>query len=310
VVADLLLFGWAGVFIFFPISGYCIAAATERADGIGAIDFMRRRWRRIFPPYWASMLVAVAVGAAALAFNRGTAGDLVPDNAVTWIAALTLTQTFVGADGVVNPVYWSLCYEEQFYLVMAAGLFLARGYRWCLWAGVSVLAAIYVSAESLTTGVPGLFLQHWLEFALGVSAFVWLHRPAERRWAIVTLAAATVALCSVGDYLPLAISVVTSAAMIGLQPHQSRLFGRRVVRWLARIGPFSFSLYLVHVPVGGRVVNLFRRVSGEPDAALWITPLAVAVSVAAAWAFYVLVERRFLNQRAGVPAAAPISVPA
>src|SRR5437867_496366 len=51
---------WAGVPAFFVISGYCIAATADSTRRRGsASQYFRRRLRRIFPPYWACLLLAL-----------------------------------------------------------------------------------------------------------------------------------------------------------------------------------------------------------------------------------------------------------
>src|SRR5262245_4800425 len=44
-----------GVMLFFVISGYCIAAAVDASArrGTPIADYVWRRFRRIFPPFWA-----------------------------------------------------------------------------------------------------------------------------------------------------------------------------------------------------------------------------------------------------------------
>ena len=51
---------WVGVPMFFVISGYCITAACEnaRVKGFNAWNYVKRRFRRIYPPYWAAMLLS------------------------------------------------------------------------------------------------------------------------------------------------------------------------------------------------------------------------------------------------------------
>ena len=55
---------WAGVPIFFVISGYCISATADsaRRKGLPARTYFWRRFRRIFPPYWIFLMAAVTVG--------------------------------------------------------------------------------------------------------------------------------------------------------------------------------------------------------------------------------------------------------
>src|SRR5262249_14758963 len=60
------VFGWGpyAVQVFFIISGFCIAAAAERARAkeSSLARFMKRRVRRIAPPYLASVALALAIG--------------------------------------------------------------------------------------------------------------------------------------------------------------------------------------------------------------------------------------------------------
>ena len=60
------------------------------------------------------------------------------------------------------------------------------------------------------------------------------------------------------------------------------------------MGAFSYSLFLVHVPVGGRLGNLLDRMSWP---AWLIVTGAVAASIAAAWIFHRLVEAPTMQSR-------------
>ena len=289
--ARALLAGWAGVFIFFPISGYCIFAAVSRRENARVGAFLRRRWFRIAPPYWASMALAVGLAAAALPFNHQTLVEYHVGPAI-WLSAITLTQGFTTHAGVVNPVYWSLCYEEQFYLVMALTLVVSARRRLDLLLAVTVAAVLYVTGAwpaSLT--VTGLFLKYWTAFASGLAAFAWLNLPGSRRWAAAVLVLTGIAAVKTADP-GLLVSLAAAIVFIALKPFDEALASTRVGAVLIRVGLFSYSLYLIHVPLGGRVVNLFRRFD-----TIWLLPslLGIIASVVGGWAFYRLVERHFLN---------------
>jgi peptidoglycan/LPS O-acetylase OafA/YrhL len=283
--------GWLGVFIFFPISGYCILAALQSPANRTFGAFLTRRWRRIMPPYWASIAVAVAVGFAALPFNRGSAADLLLPHHL-WPAVLTLTQVFTDQSNVINPVYWSLCYEEQFYFVMAVMLAAPASRRGVLLAVLTAIAAVYVS-PAWPWRVRGLFLEYWMCFATGCAAYLWLHEKSARMWAaaILTIAGGIGVLTA---NIALLMSVGVAIALVALAPYDSVLARTRSVAALMAVGTFSFSLYLVHVPIGGRVTNLLTRVAWPPYV---IVPVSCAVSLGAAWLFYLMVERRTLRAR-------------
>lgn len=291
-LGDVLLHGWAGVYLFFPISGYCILAAVEspRARTLGR--FLARRWRRIFPPYWASIALAVGVALAALPWNHGTIAELVKPP-WQWLAIATLTQLLARVPHDVNVVYWSLTYEEQFYLVMAASLLLGPRARRPALLALSIASVAYrLPANALRP--PGLFLDRWMEFAVGMAVFDFAEGGARRAWAtaLLALGAATVALAHDRQ---MAISLAVALALIALRPVDERLAATRTMRSLGRLGAISYSLYLVHVPIGGRVVNLLRR--ALPTSVWLVAGAGVAASVLVAIAFHHFVERRFLDAR-------------
>ncbi len=55
--------GYLGVPLFFVISGFCLAAsaASSRRNNESALSFLKRRFRRIYPPLWCSMIVVAAL---------------------------------------------------------------------------------------------------------------------------------------------------------------------------------------------------------------------------------------------------------
>ena len=77
-----------------------------------------------------------------------------------------------------------------------------------------------------------------------------------------------------------------SMALLLLAIHRPHAFPRQ----LMAVGTISYSLYLIHVPIGGRVINLFSRF--QPNTWQWlvISLLAGLISLVAAWVFYRLVE--------------------
>src|SRR5438477_9981607 len=48
--------GWAGVPVFFVVSGVCIHLSHRRSPDQSWVSFFRRRWWRIVPPYLAALL--------------------------------------------------------------------------------------------------------------------------------------------------------------------------------------------------------------------------------------------------------------
>jgi peptidoglycan/LPS O-acetylase OafA/YrhL len=78
-----------------------------------------------------------------------------------WVAVLTLTQGLAGMPMAVNGVYWSLCFEEQFYFLVAFTLLAPARHRWHWLMGVTVLSGLYrFSQWPAELRWDGLFLEH------------------------------------------------------------------------------------------------------------------------------------------------------
>jgi peptidoglycan/LPS O-acetylase OafA/YrhL len=62
-------------------------------------------------------------------------------------------------------------------------------------------------------------------------------------------------------------------------------------RWAMFIGGLSYSLYLVHVPIGGRVINIGKRFAGGAVYEFFLVAAALALSFAVALLLAKTVER-------------------
>jgi peptidoglycan/LPS O-acetylase OafA/YrhL len=181
--------GALGVWMFFVISGYCIANTAAHSLATGRRGWVTSRVRRIFPPMWASALLAAASSLfAAFLVHRGTLAhsdlaslDLPHQTAAFFATNLTLTQELFhqlvhpGTRAVpyLSGVYWSLCYEVGFYAIVAAFLMWSRrhGDARRLLNGLHVVTALCLAAMLVAPrSVPYPF-DLWPHFGLGVLLF-------------------------------------------------------------------------------------------------------------------------------------------
>lgn len=105
--------GSLGVFLFFVISGYLITTLLlrerEHTSDISLKSFYLRRAFRILPPFYVYVLFLVVLGAT---------GHLAMMDRQQLIATLTLTANYSRHESLWALEHiWSLCIEEQFYLV-------------------------------------------------------------------------------------------------------------------------------------------------------------------------------------------------
>ena len=103
--------GWVGVDLFFVLSGYLIAnqllAGLARGEHVSLKAFYARRGLRTWPTFW-------VVLAAYFMFPAFMGGKTPPP---LW-TFLSFTQNFGLQPGTAFSHAWSLCIEEQFYLVL------------------------------------------------------------------------------------------------------------------------------------------------------------------------------------------------
>lgn len=314
--------GHQAVMIFFVISGYCIGAAAEssRRGGMSFPTFMMRRARRIYPPY----LLAVAFFVVTRAIKAATGGpnDLARPWWV-WLQNLTLTQ-WVSlpfhpvADASQNKTlivtaFWSLNYEEQFYLVIALGLLLAVRYRSSLVPGVVASGLVGLAWNLIWPSgwITGVFIEYWAHFTIGVLLFAVLCLWPSRfsRGTFLVTVSALLAYCAFKCYLLAEgtelqrrayseLSVVSAFALLLFFARPLSAAVSRHLLWqpVAALGAISYSLYLVHQFNLTLVDSVANRLvpAGWTDLRL----LAMAVlELVIATAFWYCCERPFLNRR-------------
>lgn len=125
--------GFAGVDIFFVISGFIMAWTTREMSGSGeAFSFLRRRAARIYSGYWPFFLLAVVIFAWANA-------DHFQDSDVLKSAFLWPTNRLLLA------VSWTLIFELYFYLCFTVLTALSPRSR----KGILIFAFVVVCAWSV-----------------------------------------------------------------------------------------------------------------------------------------------------------------
>jgi peptidoglycan/LPS O-acetylase OafA/YrhL len=310
-----------GVPMFFVISGYCIAATTDstRRRSEPPSDYFRRRFRRIYPPYFAVLALQVLLMLAVDCWlvpgllSRSVVPFRRPWTVSPWQAVgnLTLTESWrylvIGDDRayILNHA-WTLCYEEQFYLVM--GLLLLACPRRLFAGAAAITVGCLVARHALPRfghQVPdGVFFDgQWLLFAAGILVYYRLNYAAPRaRWlgdAVMVLGIPYAMRCAMPD---LVMGLVFALILSWLHRWDEALASSRALRPLGFCGAICYSLYLTHSSVVRAMSQWLYNVGvRDPLATLLVTvPACTALALLVAWPFYLLVERRFLNPARGL----------
>ncbi|RIK14358.1 MAG: acyltransferase [Acidobacteria bacterium] len=324
--------GFAGVDVFFVISGYLITGLlVKEATGTGRVSlvqFYARRARRLLPA--ASLVLAATALAAWWLLPRSARGELGTDvvgatlYVVNWVLA-GREVNYLAEDSPPSLLqhYWSLSVEEQFYVVwpllIMAVLWAAR--RWRLrflrLLGVAltlvVLASLVLSVvQTASSPATAYFATTTRAWQLGTGALLVLITPSLARlprraahllaWAGLAAIGATVVVVDGGTPWPgsaallptLGTAAVIAAGVRAPDSPAARLLGRPPMLFL---GALSYGLYLWHWPALRLLAEL------RPDAGLTARLAVAGLSVLLAWASLHLVENpiRFHRRLARVP---------
>lgn len=166
-----LTYGWAGVAVFFVISGFCIHLSWRRNSVGGIKAFYARRFFRVYPPYFLALCLFTIMVLWRGAPLRETATQLATHAGLVHNAA---GRWFFG----INPSFWSIAVEWQLYLLYPILLWMVKHSGWRTTLGIVGLVEVgmrfLASYEgvvrnqdlpvSLSTGLP---MYYWFSWTLG-----------------------------------------------------------------------------------------------------------------------------------------------
>lgn len=299
--------GWLGVHIFFVVSGYCIAAAVDTgiSRGRSVVGFLRDRAFRIYPTYWMALVFLVVIGALTAPFIRRSPASALPQSWPDFLADIFLVQPFF-TDEFFLLVSWSLAYEVCFYVMCAAGM-------WLLIAQWPTMLVLGLGGALALLGLvwPNVPfpLGLWPEFYLGVLSFAFLRARqagnSRDAWlaGVVGLGLIAVGVTIKSSY-PLTMfttASVTALGLVVLHPFDKPMSEAKWLKPLACLGVISYSLYLVHLVVVSKIMNLSKRFVIIDS--FWVLPVVLAATAAAIVAgaiFYRFIEAPLEMWRKGL----------
>lgn len=279
-----MIFGTLGVNIFFLISGYVIPISLKAGAHSPIRIFMIRRFWRLYPAYWLSMGLALALGGMA--------------EAPAIAANASMVQRYLGFEDLI-PVYWSLSLELAFYgltVTLFAVGWLQRPRPLTVFT-VSAMAATIASAaaaEYLHIRAPAGAMLFLLLMVFGT----WLRlgdATGPRKIAMVAAMLLTqIVTCWIfygngwrGFTWDNMLAKHALAVALFLLLAQRRFMAFRP---LAFVGMVSYPLYLIHYPLAGIIFAPFVQFSPVIG---WIAVFAAIIALAAA--VHYGVERPFIQ---------------
>lgn len=315
-------FAHQAVVVFFILSGWLVGGSlldrccAQHALRDYAIDRVTRLWIVLLPAFL--LMLALGLGSGAIDAARPSLASDNPWSLTTLLGNLAGVQTMAVPEFGGNFPLWSLAYETWYYVLFPLLLLSVRGGAFNLRLGAALAAVLILLA--LSTDIALYFLV-WLMGA-GASR-IRLDMGRRQQWLCA------LAFVSLAVYLRLrGLNDDLNARALPQDLLYSLLFllclcsaGRRDTAPLRRLAPvaaffadFSFTLYVLHVPLQ-HMLWTYRggvQLSPQQPASIAVYAAMLAVVVSLSYLFHLPFEaqtarlRRFIKQRLPARAGKPL----
>lgn len=313
--------GHYAVALFIVVSGFCLALPVIRAGGVlrgGAIGFLRRRARRILPPYYFSFLLSLILVWTLIGNDIGSYWDIsVPVDRAGYLGHIFLAQDVVGRNQA-DPPLWSVAIEWRIYFLFPLLILCWHRFGvaktvittvWLSYAGFVATCFIGWTARGANVQFVGLFALGTLGATIAFAdREPWITVRGRFPWgALAALSALTLIVVhevggrAVSPARPLLDVVLglfgLSLLVAASRPGENRLRRFLGARPLAFLGAFSYSVYLVHAPLlqvvwryGVRPFHL-----AEVPMLLVVGLVVIPVVIVGSYLFFLVCERPFMS---------------
>lgn len=257
-------YGWLAVELFFMISGFVILLS---ADGRGIAGFVASRVGRLFPAYWACIVLTAGLQQVWSGGRRTTLTET--------LVNLTMVQDLFEVTGV-QVVFWTLLVELKFYLLVFVVLAIGPLTR----NRVLAFATLWPLAGWAAQEFGAHWLADWLVpnyapyFAVGMLLFLVYRDGFDLVSGLLLGGGVTLCVMRVLDAAGRAsdlqgvsvnptVAVVLMLACI-LAVWATTLPGRtvpprRVAAVLGTVGALTYPIYLVHTQFGYAVIDVLAH---------------------------------------------------
>ncbi|SOD80617.1 acyltransferase family protein [Spirosoma fluviale] len=317
-------FGHYAVDVFIVISGFCLMLPVVKNKGIlprSTFDFIKRRAKRILPPYYLSIVFALILIATLIGEKTNTHWDTsIPVSIFDILTHLVLIQDiFLDSSTKISHSLWSVSVEWRIYLLFPAMLifwrskgpfivtFLAIFISCLLWFSLDVMTIpnLNMTEYGMCIHYIGLFAMGMLaaEISFSMQPFYGKIRQnisgMHLQYLPFLIFMVAMALKNYTHWVLIDILIGCSAStlLIGLSTNKLNKV-KRLLSWnpLVFIGTFAYSIYLVHPPLLQVIHQYFLNPLNLSTDALLIVFLFVSpiFVVFLAYIFFLVAEKPFI----------------
>jgi len=272
-------FGQNGVFVFFLISGFIIVYSLIKSGyrPLQFFIFLLKRSIRIDPAYYVTILLTLTlfyILSLLPSFGGQFGGHAIPFIPGQFIAHLFYAVPFTKYH-FYDHVFWTLCVEFQFYLVIGLLYFLYDNTFYKL----AFLISFCFSCLIPFSNPYYLVFSYAPIFALGISLVTFYQK---RDWINCILPISFLIIIAFRFGLPVFVLLSFTCLII--------LYFNLVIKPLAFLGDISYSLYLTHVLTFIVFSGLLKRLPITLNA--WILLfIEISFAITFAYIFYLLIEK-------------------
>lgn len=272
---DAFYLGSMGVQAFFVVSGFIIPYSLIKSK-YNITDFFRfflKRCIRIEIPYLLSIVLVIGLTYLATRSSAFLGNTF----SISWQQVLLhvgyLPKHF-GYNWLQEP-YWTL--EAEFHYYILIGIFLPLIWKNQLFFTVGMVLALISSFHSSL-----LVFDFMPFFVFGIATCAFKLKKIHVITFLGLLLLSFFVCFLKGFPIAYAYIAMLTALLICYGKFESKLTNF--------LGKISFSLYLLHVPIGGKVINLLGRFADSSFQVWMVYLLALGLTISAAYFFNRLVE--------------------
>lgn len=274
----ILSYGHLGVEMFFIISGFVIPYSLYKINHQYKYtkSFLLRRILRVDPPYLATIVIIITLNYISMLspYYRGLPYHIDYYNLIIHFGYIN---TIVGQPWL-SPVFWTLAIEFQFYLIMALifPLIINKNY----WISIPI-CLLFVSTFFIFNN-QSLVFSSSLFFVLGILTFYYHIAFLNKKIILTAIALLILLIYHYNSIAVLCVSIFTFLTIAFVKNWSNK--------YLLFLGSISYSVYLLHVTIGGRIINLSLNFLKGDYIRIMVILFSLLITILISYLFYRTIE--------------------